>query len=98
MITFKVYDRTLVELAIANQLTYYDFPITIVIENQDSLPILDSYEENEFIPITFNNLAVYPKKVQKTTYANGSMIDTWQFTELKVSVSTYKLEKKRIFN
>ncbi|WP_242226725.1 hypothetical protein [Bacillus cereus group sp. BfR-BA-01358] len=90
-ITFKVYDRALVELAIANQLTEYGSPITIVIENQDSLPILDSYEEDEFIPIIFNNLAVYPKKVQKKTYANGSMIDTWQFAELKVSASTYKI-------
>ncbi|MDF9505888.1 hypothetical protein P5808_28615 [Bacillus cereus] len=90
-ITFKVYDRALVELAIANQLTEYGSPITIAIENQDSLPILDSYEEDEFIPIIFNNLAVYPKKVQKKTYANGSMIDTWQFAELKVSASTYKI-------
>lgn len=90
-ITFKVYDRALVELAIANQLTEYGSPITIVIENQDSLPILESYEEDEFIPIIFNNLAVYPKKVQKKTYANGSMIDTWQFAELKVSASTYKI-------
>ncbi|MCU4798348.1 hypothetical protein OB971_25370 [Bacillus cereus] len=90
-ITFKVYDRALVELAIANQLTEYGSPITIAIENQDSLPILDSYEEDEFIPIVFNNLAVYPKKVQKKTYANGSMIDTWQFAELKVSASTYKI-------
>lgn len=90
-ITFKVYDRALVELAIANQLTEYGSPITITIENQDSLPILDSYEEDEFIPIIFNNLAVYPKKVQKKAYANGSMIDTWQFAELKVSASTYKI-------
>ncbi|PGD34037.1 hypothetical protein [Bacillus wiedmannii] len=90
-ITFKVYDRALVELAIANQLTEYGSPITIAIENQDSLPIFDSYEEDEFIPIIFNNLAVYPKKVQKKTYANGSMIDTWQFAELKVSALAYKI-------
>ena len=90
-LTFKVYDRALVELAIANQLTEYGSPITIVIEHQDSLPILDSYEEDEFIPITFSNLTVCPKKVQKKAYANGSMIDTWQFAELKVSASTYKI-------
>lgn len=90
-LTFKVYDRALVELAIANQLTEYGSPITLVIEHQESLPILDSYEENEFIPITFTGLAVFPKKVQKKAYSNGSMIDTWQFAELKVSATNYKI-------
>lgn len=90
-LTFKIYDRALVELAITNQLTEYGSPITIVIEHQESLPILDSYEENEFIPITFTNLSVFPKKVQKKAYSNGSMIDTWQFAELKVSATSYKI-------
>ncbi|QWH04602.1 hypothetical protein [Bacillus mycoides] len=90
-VTFKVYDRALVELAIANQLTEFGAPITIVIENQDSLPILDAFESDEFIPISFDNLSVSPKKVQKKSYANGSMVDTWQFAELKVSATNYKI-------
>lgn len=90
-ITFKVYDRALVELAIANQLNEFGAPITIVVENQDSLPILDKFETDEFIPITFENLYVSPKKVQKKSYANGSMVDTWQFAELKVSATNYKI-------
>lgn len=90
-ITFKVYDRALVELAIANQLNEFGAPITIVIENQDSLPILDKFETDEFIPITFENICVSPKKVQKKAYSNGSSVDTWQFAELKVAATNYKI-------
>lgn len=90
-ISFKVYDRALVELAVANQLSEFGAPITIIVENQDSLPILDKFEVDEFIPITFENLSVSPKKVQKKSYANGSMVDTWQFAELKVSATNYKV-------
>ena len=90
-ISFKVYDRALVELAVANQLSEFGAPITITVENQDSLPILDKFEADEFIPITFENLSVSPKKVQKKSYANGSMVDTWQFAELKVSAKNYKV-------
>ncbi len=90
-ISFKVYDRALVELAIANQLSEFGAPITITVENQDSLPILDKFEADEFIPIAFENLSVSPKKVQKKSYANGSMVDTWQFAELKVSATNYKV-------
>lgn len=89
-VTFKVYDRALVELAIANQLSEFGAPITITVENQDSLPILDKYEQDEFIPMTFENISVTPKKVQKKSYSNGSMVDTWQFAELKVSATNYK--------
>lgn len=90
-ISFKVYDRALVELAVANQLSEFGAPITITVENQDSLPILDKFEADEFIPIAFENLSVSPKKVQKKSYANGSMVDTWQFAELKVSATNYKV-------
>lgn len=92
-VTFKVYDRALVELAIANQLTEFGAPITIVIENQDALPKFDQFEENEFIPLIFESLSVMPKKIQKKSYANGSMVDTWQFAELKVSATNYKIGK-----
>lgn len=90
-ISFKVYDRALVELAIANQLNEFGAPITIIVENQDSLPILDKFEADEFIPIVFENLSVSPKKVQKKSYANGSMVDTWQFAELKISATNFKI-------
>jgi hypothetical protein len=90
-ISFKVYDRALVELAVANHLSEFGAPITITVENQDSLPILDKFEADEFIPIAFENLSVNPKKVQKKSYANGSMVDTWQFAELKVSATNYKV-------
>lgn len=89
-ITFKAYDRALVELAIGNQLNEFGAPISIVVENQDSLPILDKFEIDEFIPITFENISVSPKKVQKKAYSNGSSVDTWQFAEIKVTANNYK--------
>lgn len=90
-VTFKAYDRALVELAISNQLTEFGAPITVIVENQESLPILDKFETDEFIPITFENISVAPKKVQKKAYSNGSMVDTWQFAELKVAATNYKI-------
>ena len=90
-LTLKVYDRALVELAIANQLPEFGSPITINIEQLDSLPILDGYDDDEFIPISFENLSVMPKKVQKKAYAQGNMVDTWQFAELKICASNYKI-------
>lgn len=90
-ITFKAYDRALVELAITNQLLEFGSPITINIEQLDSLPIFDGYDEDEFIPITFENLIVVPKKVQKKAYAQGNMVDTWQYAELKVCAINYKI-------
>lgn len=90
-ITFKAYDRALVELAITNQLSEFGSPITINIEQLDSLPIFDGYEDDEFIPITFENLIVVPKKVQKKAYAQGNMVDTWQYAELKVRATNYKI-------
>jgi hypothetical protein len=80
-----------VEVAISNNLTEYGSPISIFIEKQDSIPILDDYEENEFIPLTFEKLVVRPRKVQKKAYADGKTMDTWQFAELCVSVDSYKI-------
>lgn len=88
---FKAYDRALVEVAISNNLTEYGSPITITIENQDSLPLLDSYDEDEFIPLTFEKLSVRPKKVQKKSYIDRKAIETWQFAELRVSAHSYKV-------
>jgi len=91
-ITFKVYDRSLVEIAIQNELTEYGNPIDAVIEKVDTLPNLDSYSNVEFIPIKFEDLSVRPQKVQKKAYANGQSIDSWQFADLRVTVTSYKIE------
>lgn len=92
-LTFKVYDRALVELAVANALTEFGAPITVVVENQDTIPKFENFDADEFIPLSFENLSVTPKKVQKKSYSNGSMVDTWQFAELKVSATNYKIGK-----
>lgn len=44
---FKVYDRTFAELGLNNGGKELGSPITIVIEHQEELPILDVYEEDE---------------------------------------------------
>lgn len=90
-LTFKAFDRALVELAIANNLSEFGSPITINVEQLDSLPIFDNYDDDEFIPITFENLNVVPKKVQKKAYVQGNMVDTWQYAELKICASNYKI-------
>lgn len=90
-LTFKAFDRALVELAIANQLPEFGSPITINIDQLDSLPTFDGYDDDEFIPITFENLIVIPKKVQKKAYAQGNMVDTWQYAELKICATNYKI-------
>ena len=90
-IEFKAYDRSLVEVAISNNLTEYGSPISIIIEKQESLPILGGYEEDEFIPLTFEKLTVRPRKVQKKAYSDGKSVDTWQFAEVRVSAISYKV-------
>lgn len=90
-IEFKAYDRSLVEVAISNNLAEYGSPISIMIEKQNSLPILDGYEADEFIPLAFEKLAVRPRKVQKKAYADGKMMDTWQFAELRISADSYQV-------
>jgi len=59
-ITFKVHDRSLVEIAMQNELTEFGNPIDVVLEKEDSIPILDNYSDNEFIPIKFEGLVVRP--------------------------------------
>lgn len=92
-LTFKVYDRAFIELILQNGGTEIGSPILIVVEGQDSLPILDSYEEGEFIPITFTELKVRPKKVQKKAFvAQGKpMVDTWQYLEIKIEAESYTI-------
>ena len=91
-ITFKVYDRALVELAMQNELTEYGSPIDIILENADSLPILEQFTEIDFIPIKFENLTIKPKRIQKKAFANGQPLDTWQYADLKVTVTAYSLK------
>lgn len=92
-ITFKVYDRPFIELVLQNGATEIGNPINVVVEKQDSLPILDNYEDGEFIPISFTGLKVKPKKVQKKSFvAQGKpMVDTWQYSEFKVEADSYTI-------
>ncbi|GAB6386373.1 hypothetical protein [Enterococcus cecorum] len=92
-LTFKVYDRAFVELVLNNGGTELGSPITIVVEHQEELPILDNYEDGELIPIRFNGLNVYPRKIQKKSFVGEGqpMIDTWQFSALKISVTSCQL-------
>ncbi len=90
-VIFKAYDRTLVELAIANQLNEFGAAISIEVANLDSLPIFDKFEADEFIPITFENLSVLPKKAIIKSKINGSFQDNWQIAELKISATNFKI-------
>ncbi|GIO28057.1 peptidase [Ornithinibacillus bavariensis] len=92
-IAFKVYDRHFIELVLGNGSTEIGSPITVVVENQDSLPIFDSFEDGEFIPITFKGLHVKPRKVQKKSFVGQGkpMVDTWQYSEIKIEAESYNI-------
>ncbi|SDM65978.1 peptidase [Sediminibacillus halophilus] len=92
-ITFKVYDRPFIEMVLGNGSTEVGSPITVVVENQDSLPIFDKFEDGEFIPITFKELHVKPRKVQKKSFVGQGkpMVDTWQYSELKIEAVSYTI-------
>lgn len=92
-VTFKIYDRNFIELVLQNGSTEIGSPITITVENQDKLPNFDSFEDGEFIPISFNNIQVKPKKVQKKAFVGTGkpMVDVWQYSEIKVVADTYNL-------
>lgn len=88
---FEIYDRAFIEIILSNGGTEIGSPTTIVIEDQDSLPILDSYEDGEFIPITFTNLKVKPKKIQKKIFVGQGkpMAESWIFADIKVVADSY---------
>lgn len=92
-ITFKVYDRPFIEMVLSNGSTEIGSPITVIVENQDSLPIFDNFEDGEFIPITFKGLHVKPRKVQKKSFvAQGRpMVDIWQYSEIKIEAEDYAI-------
>ncbi|GAQ19494.1 peptidase [Oceanobacillus picturae] len=93
IITFKVYDRPFIEMVLGNGSTEIGSPITVVVEHQDSLPIFDSFEDGEFIPITFEGLKVKPRKVQKKSFVGQGkpMVDTWQYSEIKIEADSYTI-------
>lgn len=90
-ITFKVYDRPFIELVLQNGGVEIGPPITVIVEKQDKVPILDNYEDGEFIPISFTGFKVKPRRVQKKSFvAQGkAMIDTWQYAEIKVEADGF---------
>lgn len=94
---FKVYDRPFIELLLHNGSTEIGSPITISVKGQDELPNLDSYEDGEFIPISFIGLKVKPRKVQKKSFLGpGRMVDIWQYAELKIEAESYFIGEKNV--
>lgn len=91
-ITFKVYDRSLVEMALANDLSAYGAPIDVVLEKVETIPNLDKFEEIDFIPIKFEGLQVRPLRVERKVYSNGQSASSWQFADVRVYVTDYKIE------
>jgi len=91
-ITFKVYDRSLVQMALENNLPSYGTPIDVVLEKVDKVPNLDKYEAVDFIPIKFEGLNIRPLRVERKVYSNGQSVNSWQFADLRVYVTTYKIE------
>ncbi|WP_217581814.1 peptidase [Lysinibacillus sp. GbtcB16] len=92
-LTFKVYDRPFIELILQNGGTEIGSPIMVVVENQESLPIFDNYEDGEFISIAFKGLKIKPKKVQKKAFVGQGkpMVDTWQYLEIKIEADSYAI-------
>lgn len=90
---FKIYDLNFIKLVIQNGSTEIGSPITVIVEGQDNLPILDVYEDGEFIPISFKDIKVKPKKVQKKIFIGQGkpMVDAWVYDALKVQADAYTL-------
>lgn len=90
---FEIYDRSFVEMILNNGGNEIGSPITVIVEQQDDIPILDSYEDGEFIPIIFSNLKVKPKKIQKKIFVGQGkpMAESWIFADVKVIADSYVL-------
>lgn len=104
-LTFKVYDRPFIEMVINNNGTEIGSPITIVVEGYENnhgfiaggtnndliLPQLSGYEDGEFIPISFENIKVTPKKIEKKAFAGAGkpMVNTWAYADLKISGTNF---------
>lgn len=94
-IDFPVYDLNFIKLVIANNSTEIGNPINIIVEGQDKIPNVDSYEEGEFIPISFNEIKVKPKKVSKKVFVGQgkSMVDAWVYDDIKIEANNYTIGK-----
>ena len=84
-----------IKLVIANGSTEIGNPITIVLEGQNDIPNLESFEEGEFIPISFKVLKVKPKRILKKVFvAQGkSMVDAWMYDDIKIEADSYSIGK-----
>lgn len=93
---FKVYDMNFIKLVVQNGSTEIGNPITIIVECQNSLPNLESFEDGEFIPISFNGLKVKPKKAYKKVFVGQgkAMVEAWQYSELKIEADNYVIGSK----
>lgn len=95
-LSFKAYDLEFIRLVIANGATEIGNPITIVVEGQSDIPNnLESYEDGEFIPISFKGLKVKPKKVYKKVFVGQgkAMVDAWMYDDIKIEADSYTIGK-----
>lgn len=94
-VDFPVYDLNFIKLVIQNGSTEIGNPINIIVEGQDKIPNVDAYEEGEFIPISFNEIKVKPKKVSKKVFVGQgkSMVDAWVYDDIKIEANNYTIGK-----
>ncbi|AQS08313.1 hypothetical protein CLOBY_03850 [Clostridium saccharobutylicum] len=94
-LSFKVYDMNFIKLVLQNGSTEIGSPITIIVEGQSNIPNLDSYEDGEFLQISFTNLKVKPKKVSKKVFVGQgkSMVDAWLYDAIKIQADSYIIGK-----
>lgn len=92
-LTFKIFDRPFIEMVLGNGGTEIGSPISIQVDKQNSLPDLSMYQEGEFIPITFKNIHITPKKIKKGVFvgAGKGMVDSWQYDAVKISADSFVL-------
>ncbi|ELC8460396.1 peptidase [Clostridium perfringens] len=90
-LSFKIYDLNFIRLVIQNGSTEIGNPITIIVEKQKNIPNLDKFEDGEFIPVSFKNIKVKPKKVQNKTFIGKDVgyKDVWQYADVKVIAESY---------
>lgn len=92
-LTFKVYDRPFIEMVLGNGGSEVGSPITVQVDKQSSMPDITMFQEGEFIPITFKNLIITPKKVKKGVFVGvgKGMVDSWQFDDIRLSADSFAL-------
>lgn len=94
-VDFPVYDLNFIKLVIANNSTEIGNPINIVVEGLDKIPNVDAYEEGEFIPISFTEIKIKPRKVSKKIFVGQgkSMVDAWVYDDIKIEANNYTIGK-----